>query len=142
MKKLLFSLLISASFTALAQQSSAIVIVDGNLASSSFVKNNAKNIQSKKTYAANAALPKSLSTFSEVSKKGLVAVNFKERTYDNISLADLNLQNNLDAKNPVLYDGVLVKNTEINILGDVIMKAEVKTIDGSKTLVLSSNPKS
>ncbi len=139
MKKLLFSLLISASFTAFAQQSSTVVIVDGNLANSNFVKANTKNIKSKKTYAANATLPESLKNFSDVSKKGLVSIDLKERNYDNISLADLNLQNKLDAKNPVQFDGVLVKDTEINIVADVITKTEVKTIDGRKTLVLSSS---
>ena len=141
MKKLLFSLLISASFTAFAQ-SSTIVIADGILASSNFVKANSKNIRSQKTYIANATLPKNLSSFADVSKNGLLSVNLKDNYYDRISLANLNIQNNLDAQTPVLFDGIYIKDTQINILGDVILNSEVKMIDGQKVLSISSVPRS
>ena len=142
MKKLLFSILISASVTAFAQQSSKLTVADGMLASSKFVKANSNNIKSQKTYAANAALPNSLKSFSESSKNGLVSIVLKEDRYDKISLAEMNLQNNLDAASPVLFDGILVKNTEIKILGDVINQTEVKIVDGKKILSISSQPKS
>ena len=141
MKKLLFSLLISASATAFAQHST-LVVADGMLASSTFVKANAKNIKAQKTYAANAALPQTLSNFAEAGKKGLISVTLKENHYDRISLAEMNLQNDLDAQNPVLFDGNLIKNTEIKILGNVMSQTEVQIVDGKKVLSISSQPKS
>ena len=142
MKKLLFSILISASATVFAQNSSKLVVADGMLAGSTFLKTNAKNIKSQKTYIAKAALPNDLKAFSGSSDNGLISIVLKDNYYDKITLSALNVQNELSAESPVLFDGILVKNTDIIILGDVINKTEVKIVDGKKILSISSAPKS
>lgn len=139
MKKIIFSLLLCASYSVYSQ---TLVVADGILAGTQFLKSEAKNFKAKKTYAANAVLPTNLNDFSEIKKSSLISINLKENYYDRISLGELNLQHKLDAKNPVLFDGFLIKDTEINILGDVIRKTEIKIVDGNKTLIISSDPKS
>ena len=141
MKKILFSLLISASATLFAQQNTTLVVADGMLASAYFLKTNAKNIKTQKTYAKNIALPQSLSNFSDTAKSSLISVNLKDNYYDKISLADMNLQFNLEPTSPVLYDGFLFKNTEILILGDVLKKADLKMFEGKEILRIYSDPK-
>ncbi|MFC6267874.1 hypothetical protein [Frigoriflavimonas asaccharolytica] len=142
MKKVLFSLFIAASFTLSAQKATAVVTANGILASSTFMKANAKNVKSQKTFVDNAKLPQELSNISDFSKKSVITIVLKDDYYDKISLADMNLQNNLDANNPVMYDGMKITNTSVIIYGDVMQDIQVKTIDGKKVLNISSTPKS
>ena len=142
MKKILLSLFILASFTAFAQQNSSIVVVDGFIASSSFIKANKSNIKSQKIYNAGVALPKSLTEIGKSAKNGIVSVNFKAANYDRISFASLNEQFQLSSENPVVVDGKWFNDTKIEILGDVLQNMEVKTIDGKQVLSISFETKS
>lgn len=143
MKKLFYFFAIFASATAFAQQNSGkpVVLVDGMLASSSLVAQDKKNIQTTNTYK-SGNLPQNLKSFESLAANGITAVKVKENYYDRISLKELNQGFKLADNSPVNFDGNIISNTDLIVLGNVLEHMEVTEVNGKKMLSISTTPKS
>jgi hypothetical protein len=137
MKKIFLSLLFCIGVFAYSQNTSqpnTIVLVNGALASSSFISANQKNIKSTRVFKNTLELPAQLKNLGLGDKKSVIAVDVKENYYDKISLAELNEQFGLPKNNPVYFDGNLLNNTEVKILGDALQEMKVGETEGKKVL--------
>ncbi len=142
MKKLFYFFAIFASATAFAQQNSGkpVVLVDGMLASSSLVAQDKKNVQTTNTYK-STNLPQNLKSFESLAANGLTAVKVRENYYDKISLKELNEGFKLDGNTPVNFDGNIITNTDLIVLGNVLEHMEVTEVNGKKMITISTTPK-
>ena len=138
MKKILLSLFVIASLNAFSQSSGPLVLADGMIANSDFMKSQKSNIKGMKSYKAGVALPQALTAFSNALPSGITAISMKEDRYDKISLAELNNSYKLDAQNPVMVDGRLFTDTSVKILGDLLKSMELVMVDGKQLLAISS----
>jgi hypothetical protein len=68
-------------------------------------------------------------------------VKVKENYYDKVSLKALNAEFKLAENNPVNFDGNLITNTDLMVLGNVLEHMEVNMVDGKKVLTISTTPK-
>lgn len=137
MKKILLILGITISGFAFSQQKSPLVIVDGAVTSESFMKKiDAKKIESVNVY--KNSVPDYLKTFQIVPTNGVIDVKMKEVSFDQITLASLNRQNKLASESPVLFDGMLLKDTNMKIISDAILKLSVKSFEGRDILHINT----
>lgn len=143
MKKLYFVLAMVTATFAFAQQGSKkpLVLIDGMLASAQLVESDKKNVASTNTYNTAAKLPQNLKTFESLAAQGITNVKVKENYYDRITLAELNTQFKLSPANPVYFDGHIITNTDLVILGNVLEHVELGKYDGQEMLTISTTPR-
>lgn len=145
MKKLLYFLLIGAFTTAFGQQNSKnpMVLTNGIVASSGFIKTIEKeqNVKSVNVYKSKDNLPENLKSYADFAQNGLINIELKENYYDKIKLASLNGSYDLPAENPIYFDGFVLNDPKMVILGNVLEQIDLKKINGKDVLVISSTPK-
>lgn len=141
MRKILYTFLLVASAMTYAQsKNQPVVLVDGMLASNSLIAGDKKNIQSTKVFKTAANLPQNLKSFEGLASNGIISASVKENYYDRISLEGLNQQFKLNAENTVYFDGQPIKDTTIQVLGNVLEHMEVREKDGQKFLYIFTTP--
>ena len=142
MKKILYSLLVFASATILAQKNPNVKFAICNDAVGTVAMFDAKKefVQSVNVFKAKANLPQNLKKFDYLADNGLAEVKFKKDfgTLDFMSLANFNVQNDLPKDAPVFIEGYEFKNTDTNIFADMIADSKVETVDGKKALVITT----
>ncbi|HEX7870726.1 MAG TPA: hypothetical protein VF455_11505 [Chryseobacterium sp.] len=145
MKKILYSLLIFASATLFAQKNPNVkfAVSNGNVGTVALFDSNKEHLQKVNVYKTKANLPQNLKKYEFLADNGLSEVTFKSSfgTLDFMSLAKFNAQNGLPQDTPVFIEGYEFKNTDINIFADVIADMKVETVDGRKSLVITTNKK-
>ena len=141
MKKIIFTffLFAVALFSAQTAKKEPFVVVDGVVASNKFIKDQQKNVSSMHVYPTAAQLPASLKAFAALGANGIVEAKMKERNYDKIAFELLNDQFKLPSANPVYFDGFLIEDSKLEVLGNVLMVMEVKTVDGRQILDIRSS---
>lgn len=142
MKKVLYSLLIFASATLFAQKNPTVKFAICNDAVGTVEMFEAKKqfVQSVNIFKTKANLPQNLKKFDYLAENGLAEVKFKKDfgTLDFMSLGNFNVQNGLPKDTPVFIEGYEFKNTDTNIFADMIADTKVETVDGKKSLVITT----
>lgn len=145
MKKILYSLLIFGSATLFAQKNNNVkfAVSNGNVGTVALFDSKKEHVQKVNVYKTKASLPQNLKKYDFIADNGLSEVTFKSSfgTLDFMSLANFNAQNGLPKDNPVFIEGYEFKNTDINIFADIIADMKVETVDGRKSLVITTNKK-
>ncbi len=141
MRKILYTFLLIASGMTYAQsKNQPIVLVDGMLASNALINSDKKNIRSTQVFKTADSLPQNLKSFEGMVSNGLISASAKENYYDKISLEELNEQFKLNAQNTVYFDGQPIRDTKIQVLGNVLAHMEVRENAGQKNLYISTTP--
>ena len=141
MKKIIFTLFVAISGLAMSQTTTVkkLALIDGMLASQDFVNKNKQNIKSVTLISDTKKLPKALESITVSLQSPITNTQVKENYYDKISLATLNVENGLAAENPILFDGHLIKDTQIKAIFNAVKHTEIITQEGRKTLSISTS---
>ena len=141
MKKIIFTLFVAISGLAMSQTTTVkkLALIDGMLASQDFVNKNNQNIKSVTLISDTKKLPKALESITVSLQSPITNTQVKENYYDKISLATLNVENGLAAENPILFDGHLIKDTQIKAIFNAVKHTEIITQEGRKTLSISTS---
>lgn len=142
MKKILYSFLLFSSVCLFAQKNPAIKFAVANdIVGTVDMFNNKKDfIQSVHVYKTPATLPQNLKKFSYIAENGFVEVKIKKgyENLDRLTLAQLNIQNNLPKETPVIIEGYEFTNPETIIYADILAKTEIKDYKGKKSLFITT----
>ena len=145
MKKILYSFLIFTSATLFAQKKTDVKFAVCNDAVGTVALFDAKKeyVQKVNVFKTKANLPQKLKKFDYIADNGLSEVTFKKDfgTLDRMSLGDFNLQNGLPKETPVYIEGYKFTNTETDIFAEIIADLKVENIEGTPTLVITTNKK-
>ncbi|MBS1572705.1 MAG: hypothetical protein JST62_09950 [Bacteroidetes bacterium] len=142
MKKILFSLLIMVSGLASSQmtlQPKKIILVNGCLTGQNFLNKNKQNIKSTRIVANAATLPQQYKNIANIVPFPISIVDVKENYYDKILLSDFNERYHLVKDNPIYFDGNLISEPNVKILGNDLETFAVIEKDGKKFLSIESS---
>ncbi|WP_265429278.1 hypothetical protein [Chryseobacterium sp. YIM B08800] len=144
MKKVLYSLFIFASATLFAQKNTKVkfAVLEDMVGTTTLFENQKQYIKSTQAYK-SANLPQKLKKFSFIADQGLTEVKLKNDAgiLDNISLAQLNEQNNLPKNTPVIIEGYEFKDTAMRIFAEIAQVVDVKDYNGVKSLFITTTRK-
>ncbi|WP_435523586.1 hypothetical protein [Chryseobacterium indoltheticum] len=144
MKKVLYSLFIFASATLFAQKNTKVkfAVLEDMVGTTTLFENQKQYIKSTQAYK-SANLPQKLKKFSFIADQGLTEVKLKNDAgiLDNISLAQLNEQNNLPKNTPVIIEGYEFKDTAMRIFAEIAQEVDVKDYNGVKSLFITTTRK-
>ena len=144
MKKVLYSLFIFASATLFAQKNTKIkfAILEDMVGTTTLFENQKEYVKSTQAYK-SANLPQKFKKFSFIADQGLTEVKFKNNVglLDNISLAQLNEQNNLPKDTPVIIEGYEFKDTAMRIYAEIAQQVDIKDYNGVKSLFITTTAK-
>src|SRR5690606_13927360 len=99
-----------------------------------------KNVQTTNTYK-STNLPQNLKRFESLAVNAITAVKVKENYYDKISLKELNQGFKLESHTPVNFDGNMLTNTDLIVLGNVLEHMNVTEVNGKNMITMSNTPK-
>ena len=137
MKKIILTLFLAISGLALSQNtinSKKLALIDGMIASQSFVNKNKQNIKSTTIIATEKQLPANLKGFN----LPLTSVVVKENYYDKIKVSEINKQFDLPENNPIYFDGNLIQDANIKVISNAIGEMTATTIEGKKVVNIIS----
>lgn len=144
MKKVLYSLFIFTSATLFAQKNTKVkfAVLEDMVGTTTLFENQKQYIKSTQAYK-SANLPQKLKKFSFIADQGLTEVKLKNDAgiLDNISLAQLNEQNNLPKNTPVIIEGYEFKDTAMRIFAEIAQEVDVKDYNGVKSLFITTTRK-
>lgn len=144
MKKVLYSLFIFASATLFAQKNTKVkfAVLEDMVGTTTLFENQKQYIKSTQAYK-SVNLPQKLKKFSFIADQGLTEVKLKNDAgiLDNISLAQLNEQNNLPKNTPVIIEGYEFKDTAMRIFAEIAQEVDVKDYNGVKSLFITTTRK-
>jgi len=142
MRKILYSLLIFASATLFAQKNPTVKFAICNDAVGTVAMFDAKKefVQSVNVFKAKTNLPQNLKKYDYLAENGLAEVKFKKDfgTLDYMTLGNYNAQNGLPKDASVFIEGYEFKDPETKIFADMIADTKVQTVDGKKSLVITT----
>lgn len=144
MKKILYSLFIFASATLFAQKNTKVkfAVLEDMVGTTTLFERQKEYVKSTQTYKI-ANLPQKFKKFSFIAEQGLTEVKYKNNVGlpDNVSLAQLNEQNNLPKDTPAIIEGYEFKDTNMRIYAEIAQQVEVREYNGVKSLFITTTAK-
>lgn len=145
MKKILYSFLLFSSVCLFGQKNPATKFVVANdiVGTVDMFSTKKDFVQSMNLYKTPANLPQNLKKYSYIAENGLTEIKIKKgyESLDRLTLAELNIQNNLPKETPVIIEGYEFTNTDTRVFGDILAKTEVKDYNGKKSLFITTTNK-
>lgn len=144
MKKILYSLFIFASATLFAQKNTKVkfAVLEDMVGTTTLFERQKEYVKSTQTYKI-ANLPQKFKKFSFIAEQGLTEVKYKNNVGlpDNVSLAQINEQNNLPKDTPAIIEGYEFKDTNMRIYAEIAQQVEVREYNGVKSLFITTTAK-
>jgi len=144
MKKILYSLFIFASATLFAQKNTKVkfAVLEDMVGTTTLFERQKEYVKSTQAYKI-ANLPQKLKKFSFIAEQGLTEVKYKNNVGlpDNVSLAQINEQNNLPKDTPAIIEGYEFKDTNMRIYAEIAQQVEVREYNGVKSLFITTTAK-
>ncbi|WBV56815.1 hypothetical protein PFY10_21785 [Chryseobacterium daecheongense] len=145
MKKIIYSFLLVSSVCLFGQKnpSAKFAVANDIVGTVDMFKDKSDFIQSMHVYKTPATLPQNLKKFSYLADNGITEFKIKKgyENLDRLTLAQLNVQNNLPKETPVIIEGYEFSNPETSIYADILAKTEVKDYNGKKSLFITTTQK-
>ena len=135
---------IFASATLFAQKNTKVkfAVLEDMVGTTTLFERQKEYVKSTQTYKI-ANLPQKFKKFSFIAEQGLTEVKYKNNVGlpDNVSLAQLNEQNNLPKDTPAIIEGYEFKDTNMRIYAEIAQQVEVREYNGVKSLFITTTAK-